>query len=139
MILHCSYEETQALRRGTEVFLAGDRGDGSVLAPPLAVAAVEELARRLGGDLSASSYRELQDLEAGLEAVTDVLASEMDTLILATHPGGEESISAYFDYANALTVLVRARELMGEMRALLELMTGKPVNEVSAREVSFPD
>ena len=139
MILHCSYEETRSLTRGTQVFLTGDRGDGTVLAPPLEVAAVEELARRLGGDLSASSYREIEDLESGLDAVTNVLRSEMDAMVLATHPGGEESINAYFDYGNALTVLTRARELKDEMKALIELMTGGPVDEVSAREVSFPD
>ena len=139
VILHCSYEEIQALARGTQVFLTGDRGDVTVMAPPREVAAVEELARRLGSELSVSSYRELEDIESGLDAVTDALGSEMDAMVVATHAAGEEAISAYFDYANALTVLARARELKGEMRALIELMTGEPVTEMSAREVSFPD
>ena len=139
MILDCSYEETRALTRGAEVFLRGASSPGTVLAPPLEVAAIEDLARRLERELSFQTYHELQSFEAILEAVTSALGSDMDSIILATHPAGEEAVNAYFDYAHALTVLGRARELKDEMAALIELMTGEPVNEVSARTVSFPD
>jgi hypothetical protein len=139
MILYCSYEETRALTRGTEVVLSGDHGSGSLLAPPVEVAAVEALARRLRGNLSIHTYQELEAVESALEAVSDALGSYMDGLILATHPAGEEAVNAYFDYAHALTVLGRSRELKSEMRALIELMTGAPVDETSARTVTFPD
>ena len=119
--------------------LSPEGGAGSLLAPPLEIAAVESLARRLNGDLSVSTYHELEEIESALEAVTDALGTHMDGLILATHPGGEEAVVAYFDYAHALTVLGRARELKAEMAALIELMTGSPVTEESARSVSFTD
>ncbi len=139
MVLHCSFEEGRALARGAEVVLSYDGGTGSLLAPPVETAAVENLARRLDGDLSVYTYHELEGVESALEAVTDALGAHMDSLILATHPAGEEAVVAYFDYAHALTVLGRARELKSEMGALIELMTGSPVTEESARDVSFPD
>lgn len=139
VILHCSYEETKALTWGTEVFLEERHGSGSVLAPPREVAAVEGLRDRLVGDVSVETHHELEGLEAALEAITGALRGRMESLVVATHPAGEEAVSAYFDYAHALTVLERARELKAEMAALIELMTGEPVNEESARTVSFPD
>jgi len=139
VVLHCSYEEGRALARGAEVVLSHEGGTGSLLAPPVETAAVENLARRLNGDLSVHTYHELEGVESALEAVTDALGAHMDSLILATHPAGEEAVVAYFDYAHALTVLGRARELKSEMAALIELMTGSPVTEESARVVSFPD
>ncbi|MGI9625257.1 MAG: hypothetical protein ACR2QM_00360 [Longimicrobiales bacterium] len=139
MILHCSYEETKALTWGTELFLDQAPQSGSVLAPPREVAAVESLRDRISGEFSVETYHELQGLEAALDAVTGALARRMRSLIVATHPAGEEAVSAYFDYAHALSVLERARELKAEMSALIELMTGAPVDEESARRLSFPD
>ena len=123
MVLHCSFEEGRALARGA----------------PVETQAVEKRARRLNGDLSVYTYHELEGVESALEAVTDALGAHMDSLILVTHPAGEEAVAAYFDYAHALTVLGRARELKSEMAALIELMTGSPVSDESARVVSFPD
>jgi hypothetical protein len=139
VILYCSYEETRALARGAQVVLTADPGSGSLLAPPVELAAVEQLARRLNGDLSVRTFQEAESVESALEAVTVALRSHMEASIIATHPAGEEAVNAYFDYAHALTVLDRARELKSEMRALIELMTGAPVDEESARSVSFPD
>ncbi|NNF27526.1 MAG: hypothetical protein HKN73_09930 [Gemmatimonadetes bacterium] len=139
VVLRCSYEEGRALARGTEVVLSPEDGTGSLLAPPVEIAAVESLARRLNGDLSVSTYGELEGVESALAAITDALGTHLDGLILATHPGGEEAVAAYFDYAHALTVLGRARELKAEMAALIELMTGSPVTKESAGSVSFPD
>lgn len=139
MVLRCSYEEGRALARGTEVVLSPEDGTGSLLAPPVEIAAVESLARRLNGDLSVSTYGELEGVESALAAITDALGTHLDGLILATHPGGEEAVATYFDYAHSLTVLGRARELKVEMAALIELMTGSPVTKESARSVSFPD
>ena len=139
MILHCSYEESRALARGAEAVLSKDPGSGSLLAPPVELAAVEELARRLNGDLSVRTFHEAESMESALEAVTVALRAHMDASVLATHPAGEEAVNAYFDYAHSRTVLERVRELKDEMRALIELMTGAPVDDVSARTVSFPD
>ena len=139
MILYCSFEENRALTAGTDAFLRERREQANVLAPPMELAAVEDLARRLGGDMSVATYHELESIETGLEAVTGALLTHMDSWVLLTHPAAEEAVNAYFDYAHARTVLARARELKAEMAALIELMTGAPVNEETARSVSFPD
>lgn len=139
MILHCSYEEARALRRGAGVLLGLEVSVGPVIAPPQEIEAVEALTRRLDGDLSISTLTELQGVRSALEAITEALRLELDSWVLQTHPGGEEAVNAYFDYAHALTAMGRAQELEAEMAAMIELMTGKPVSELSAVQVVFPD
>jgi hypothetical protein len=48
-------------------------------------------------------------------------------------------VSAYFDFAHALSVQARLYELGLEMEALVELVTGGPVTEELARDFVFPD
>ena len=139
MILQCSYEEARALRRGAGVLLGLEVSAGPVVAPPQEIEAVEALSQRLNGDLSIQTLSELLEVVSALEAITDALRLEMDTWVLQTHPGGEEAVNAYFDYAHALTALGRSQELKAEMTAMIELMTGRPVDEVSASEIVFTD
>ena len=53
----------------------------------------------------------------------------MDLHVLATHPAAEQSVTAYFDFAHALSVLGQVRDIGEEMCALIEVMTGAPPDE----------
>ncbi len=139
MILHYSYEETRALRRGASVLLGMEVSVGPVAAPPTEIEAVEALAERLGADLSIDTLSELFEVQCALESITTALRGEMDTWVLTSNPGSEEAVNAYFDFAHALSALGKAKELEAEMTALIELMTGRPVDEASAVSLLFPD
>jgi len=141
MVLAFNYEEVTALSHGARAFLHEERdGDGaSVAAPSAAVHAVEVLLPRLTGDLSVRTLGEQQNLEEGIEAVLAHLRTTMQSSVLATHPAAEEAVAAYFDYAHVLAVLGRVREMGAEMRALFEVMTGKPAVGQAAMSFVFPD
>jgi hypothetical protein len=63
----------------------------------------------------------------------------MEATVVATHAAGEEAVAAYFDFAHALTVAHRIEELSDEMSALIELVTGHPPDDETARSFRFPD
>jgi hypothetical protein len=100
---------------------------------------VESLLAGLDGGFSIRTLVEQRELEQGLRAIVERLREELDTCVLATHAANEEAVSAYFDFAHALSVLGRVMDLGEEMSALVELMTGGPANERSVREFVFPD
>ncbi len=140
MILTCNYEELSALRSGAETVLRGEgTGVCAVAAPSTTRARIEALIKALDGDLSLST---LAEQEACEEAVRTILAcqhAEMDAVVLAHHPADELAVAAYFEYAHTLSVLARI-ELMGEhMRALIEVVTGGPVDDSAAVSFAFPD
>ena len=54
------------------------------------------------------------------------------------HPAHEAAVSAYFDFAHALSVQARLYEVGLEMEALAELVTDGPVTEQFARDFVFP-
>ncbi len=142
MILTCSYEELTALQYGARSWL--DEGvSGSDRIPAVAVPgtrhAVEGLLARLGGYLSVRTLEEQEELEEGLRTVVHHLRSEVDSRVLAAHPADEYAVSAYFDFAHALSVLQRVIEMGAEMRALVELMSGGAPPDRAAREFVFPD
>jgi hypothetical protein len=140
MILHCNYEELNALRSGAETVLRGEgSGACAVAAPPIARARVESLLPLLEADLSLST---LAEQEACEEAVRTVLAcqhAEMDAAVVATHPADEIAVAAYFDYAHTRAVLGRLEEMGEHMRALIEVVTGGPVDDSAAVSFAFPD
>lgn len=140
VILHFNYEELTALRAGAEVFLdRGRTGGAAVLAPSEEFERVEALLPLLDGDVELSTLEEVRHAHAGVTAITTMLQSEMETLVLATHPAGERAVSAYFDYAHVYTVAHRLSEMADEMEALIELVTGEPVTAETARTFRFPD
>lgn len=141
MILHVNYEEVRALRSGARTLLGRDPGTSSapVLAPPESRARVEDLERRLAGDLSLGSLEEVRNVGVAVEAIVEFLRAEMEAAVLATHAAGEEAVAAYFDFAHALTVSNRLDEISAEMRALIELVTGHPPDAETARSFRFPD
>jgi hypothetical protein len=141
VILHFNYEEVQALRAGARAFLDQEPGSpaSAVLAPPESRARVEALLPRLDGDLSLSTLAELRNVQAGVEAILEYLRVEMEATVLATHPADESAVTAYFDFAHALVVANRIRELNAEMEALIEVVTGESPSFEAARSFRFPD
>jgi len=139
MILTVNYEEIQALQAGARAVLRGGPAPAvAVAAPPEDRARVEALPP-LVGDISAGTLAEVRSLEAGVETIVQALRSEMDERIVATHPASETAVASYFDYAHALSVLGRIREIRAEMEALIELVTGAPPDAEVARTFVFPD
>jgi hypothetical protein len=139
MIINVNFEEMLALRAGAQAILRDEPGIGvAVAAPPEARALVEALPP-LEGDLSVFTYHDLRQLRRGVEAILEVLRDEMDHRILNTHPGAEAAVTSYFDYAHALSVLGRLRQSAAEMEAMIEVVTGRPPDEDTARSFVFPD
>jgi len=140
MILTCNYEEVTALAYGARAVLEdGSRGGPPVAAPSAGRAAVEELLPRLTGDISVRTLAEQQRVERAVDVIVSHLRHEMEVQVLALHPAAEEAVSAYFDFAHARSFLGRVRELGEEMRALVEVMTGRPPTEEVGRIFQFPD
>lgn len=140
MILHCTYEEIQALTAGGRSFLEGEgEGSASVLAPPESRALVEALVPKLVGDLDVPSLAEARGLQVAMEAIVDHLRAEMEAVVVATHAADEAAVAAYFDFAHALSVSHRLSELVVEMEALVELVTGEPADAETALTFRFPD
>lgn len=140
MILTCNYEEVTALAYGARAVLEGGGVEGPpVAAPSAGRAAVEELLPRLTGDMSVLTIAEQQRVERAVELIVAHLRQEMEVQVLALHPAAEEAVSAYFDFAHSRAVLGRVRELGREMRALVEVMTGRPPTAEVSRIFQFPD
>lgn len=140
MILHCNYEEIQALRAGAHSVLeSGAECRGVVVAAPGGLEAVEALALRLDGDLVFHTLAEVDLAALAVDAIVSCLRVEMDASVVSSHPADEGAVAAYFDFAHALSVLGRLREMRNEMGAMIEVVTGSPVDETKAREFIFPD
>jgi hypothetical protein len=135
MILTCNYEEITAVGDGARAYL-DDKSTGD---HPAARLAVEALLDRLGASVSLRTLSEQEEVEEGLSAVVEYLRAEVDLRVLMAHPAAEESVVAYFDFAHALSVLGRAREIGEEMAAMVEVMTGGPPDESSIDAFVFPD
>lgn len=139
MIVNVNFEELLALRAGAEAVLQdGFQEPVAVAAPPEDRARVRALPP-LEGDLSVYTYAELRALERGVETITGALREEMDAHILTAHPAAEGAVVSYFDYAHALSVLGRIREMGQEMVALVGVVTGQEMDEHLARTFIFPD
>ena len=140
MILHVAYEELSALRAGADVFLDGEgAATGRVLAPSESRARVEALQPLLHGDLSLSTLDELWGVQTAVTAIVECLRAEMVSLIVVMHAADEGAVAAYFHFAHAFIVSHRIGELASEMTALIELVTGSPPSNETARDFQFPD
>jgi len=140
VIVHCNYEETSALRSGARSFLGVDvGGTGRVLAPTEDRVAVESLLPALTGDFSVATLEELRAAKRGVEAIVAHLREEMNVAVTVTHPADEQAVAAYFDYAHALSVSHRFREVEQEMEALIEVVTGEDPTEEHVAAFHFPD
>jgi hypothetical protein len=140
VILYLSYEEVQALRQGARSFLSeGAGGPCAVAAPPGARAEVAALEERLVGDLDVATLAQQRVVATAVSAIVECLRIEMETAVGETHPAHEGAVAAYFDYAHALSVLSRLREMGSEMEALIEVVTGRPADAAAAASFQFPD
>jgi hypothetical protein len=123
MILHCSFEELAALDAVVER-VRGSTGTGGIAAPPEALNDIDALAPRLTGDLSIETLGEQESVERAIEFLLHDARDHTDSMILDQHPAAEDAVIAYFEYAHLLTVFDRVQQIGGEMRALIDLMTG---------------
>lgn len=141
MILHFNFEEIQALKTGARQYLGavGEYPASAVLAPSEGRAHVEALLPRLSGDLSFSTLAELRVVQHAVSELVESLRAQMESRVLATHAADEDAVSAYFDFARALTVSGRIAEIAAEMEAMIELVTGEAPSEEAARTFRFPD
>ena len=141
MILRCTYEELTALRSGARGLLGEDMGVSAppVLAPPESRARVEALVPHLSGDLSMNTLEQVRRVETAVGAIVEHLRAEMEAAVVAAHPADELAVSAYFEFAHAISVAQRLADITAEMSALVELVTGEPPTEETARTFEFPD
>ncbi|MBI4409943.1 MAG: hypothetical protein HY561_09560 [Gemmatimonadetes bacterium] len=138
MILYCSYEELTALAAGAgRVVAHAAEGGAAVAAPPAVVAEIEWLMPRLRGDMLLTTLAEQQRLERVMAHILTHLREQLDRMILEQYAGSEDSVNAYFDYANVLSVKDRLHSIGEEMAALIELMTGSLPTPDTARSVTF--
>ena len=140
MILRCNFEELRALTAGGRSLLEGDsETHAPVLAPAESRARVEALLPRLVGDLTVTSLAEARGMQKAVGAIVEHLRAEMEAMVLATHAADESAVAAYFDFAHAFSVSHRLREMVTEMEALVELVTGEPADAETAHTFRFPD
>jgi hypothetical protein len=141
MILLCSFEELTALAAGARLALAETSAGGGVrvAAPPAIVADVEQLLAGLDGDIGVDTIADQQRMERAVAYVAERLHERMHSALVDGYVGAEDAVVAYFDYAHVFTVYHRVQEMGAEMRAMAELMTGRPPDEKTARNLRFPD
>ena len=140
VILPCNYEELRALRVGARTLLDAHSADPcAVAAPPSGLAQVEALVPHLDAPVVIETLAEQRAAAVAVEVIVSHLRAEMEALVTATHPADEGAVAAYFDFAHALSVLGRLRELGSEMSALIEVVTGEPADDETARTFVFPD
>lgn len=141
MILNCNFEELRALATGAELMLSDHAHSsvGGIVAPVTGLAEVGQLRSRLVGDLTIATLAEQRSLRKAIAAICEDLHDRLEEKVIQYHPAHEEAVSLYFDYAHSFAVLTRLDELGAEMRALIEVTTGQPVNEEAAANYTFPD
>ena len=140
MIVTFSFEELQALRSGAHEVLAREGGGGvAIAAPPETRVRVEALMGRLDGTLSMTTLADQQRVQEALGAISRALLDRMHHEIDVAHPAAEPAVAAYFEYAHARASLRRVRETGAHMRALIEVVTGSPPDDLVAESFAFPD
>lgn len=141
MILHCSFEELRALTSGAELALTGG-GPGSgcaVAAPPDAAAQIDLLLPRLTGDLSIATLAEQKRVREAVALIGENLRARMVGEVVEHHPGHEDAVTLYFDYAHVLKVLDKLDRMGDEMSAMIEVVTGEGIDGQTAASFTFPD
>lgn len=137
MILRMSFEELTALNSAAERLLSGPEG-GGVAAPPEVMAELE-VRLPLDGDVTVMTLGQQRRLQGAVGYVLDHLKRRMDALTVEQYVGSDDSVNAFFDYANVLNLHVRLEAIGRKMTALVELMIGGAPTPDAEEEISFPD
>lgn len=136
MILRISFEEVTTLNSAAERLLSAP-GDGMVMAPPEALAELETRLP-LEGDVSIMTLGEQSRLLRALDLILAHLKRRMDAIVVEQYVGSDDSVNAYFDYANVLSTRSQLLGMGREMTAIVELIRGSAAEE-SAEGITFPD
>ena len=136
VILHCNFEELQALMSASELIVA-ERHDlgGGVAAPAEGVEMVEQLLPRLTGDVSIETLDDQRRIESAVSYIVGELHRRLDEKIVESSPGNEDALHLYFDYGHSRTVLSRLSRMGTEMTAIIDLIGGSQ----AAAGITFPD
>jgi hypothetical protein len=129
MILHCEFEELQALDRGAALVLDAHSGRSSFLVPASEelLSQVENLQPLLVGSIEVHDLAEIDGIQAAVHLIARTLLQTMQARILELHPAHEEAVGMYFDYAHVLGVENRVNHMAAEMHALAELISPGPM------------
>jgi hypothetical protein len=129
MILHCDFEELQALDRGADLLLDAHRLSDAfrISVSADALARVREFQAALTSTVTVSELEEVDDLQSAVSLIGRNLLHLMQECILEFHPAHEEAVNLYFDYAHVLSVESRVNHMAAEMHALADLMSGEPI------------
>lgn len=140
MILYCTFEELSALSAGAERVLA-ENGEANVVvvAPPQVVADLETLLPRLTGDVSVVTLADQRSMARAVAFIAQDCRQRMDHAVITSHAASEIAVASYFEYAHVLTLQDRLRRVGEQMTDLIELMTGAPPTDDTARTFAFPD
>ena len=135
MILHLSFEELRAIASAGELIVADEaRGSAGVAAAPEWARKMELLLVRLTGDVSIETLDDQRRVRETVGLIVGQMHRRLDEQIIETHPGHEESVALYFDYAHARSVLDRLDRMGAEMEAIADLIAGG-----DRGAVTFPD
>ncbi len=129
MILHCDFEELQALDRGASLVLETHSGRSSFLVPVAddVLARVEDLRPLLVGSIEVTEVAEIDAIQAAVHLIARTLYQALQSRVLELHPAHEEAVGIYFDYAHVLVVENRVNHMAAEMHALDELISSEPI------------
>ncbi len=137
MILHCNFEELRALTSAIELMVTESVPSGAgVAAPPEGVAKVEQLLPRLTGDVSIETLDDQRLVRDAVGILVADLHRRMDDKVIEYHPGHEEAVALYFDYAHSRTVLHRLDRMGAQMAAILDLISAGGAEPAG---MTFPD
>lgn len=124
MILHCDFEELQALDRGAGLVLEAHAARSSWMAPVAdgLLAQVEDLRPLLTGTISMADLQEVEAVQGAVNLISRTLLRLMQERIIEYHPAYEDAVNLYFDYAHVLGVEHRVNHMAAEMHALADLI-----------------
>jgi hypothetical protein len=132
VILHLSFEELRAIASAGELIVAAEsRGAGIAEWS----GRVETLLPRLIGDVSIATLEDQRWIRETVGGLVTEMHRRMDHQIIETHPGHEEAVALYFDYAHARSVLDRLDRMGAEMKAIAELIA----DPAGRGALTFPD
>jgi hypothetical protein len=133
VILHLSFEELRAIASAGELMVAGQARGAGIVVPSEWSHRVDALLPRLTGDMSIETLDDQRQVRETVGGLVAEMHRRLDQQVIETHPGHEEAVAMYFDYAHARSVLARLDLMGAEMEAIASLIAGDPA------AMTFPD